>query len=53
MRDLPKKYSRGEIADAKKQYLISRRDAKAMINHAHVTEMQIMFRSKVKLTAKA
>lgn len=53
MRDLPKKYSRADVEYAKRQYLISRRDAKAMINHAHVTEMQVMFRSKVKLTAKA
>lgn len=53
MRDLPKKYSMSEVAAAKQQYLISRRDCKAMMNKARVSEMQVVFRDSIKLTAKA
>ena len=53
MLDLPKKYSISERQYQKQEFLIARRDAKVRINKARINEMQVIYRSSVKLTAKA
>lgn len=50
---LPKKYSMGQAREYKAEYIIQRRDAKARITHTRINEMQQVFRSHVKLAAKA
>lgn len=51
--DTPKKWSRLDAADAKREYLIQFRNARLRINHARINEMQVVFRNSVKLAAKA
>lgn len=53
MIDLPKKYTIGERQYQKSEYLIARRDAKVRINKLRINEAQVVYRSHVKLTAKA
>ena len=50
---LPKRYSMGQVKEYKAEYLIQRRDAKFRINHARVSEMTVIARNNIKLTAKA
>lgn len=51
--DTPKKWSRGDVLQAKSEYVIQARTARLRINHARINEMQAIFRQKTKLAAKA
>jgi hypothetical protein len=51
--DMTKKYNLSQISYYQNQFNIQRRDAKVRLNKAIISEMQQVFRSSVKLTARA